>query len=236
MKSEELFGCPVQDCDFTGTYDAVADHLFEDHENEIFANTRPINLGEMDTEAGQIYEKIFKKKKTEETEYKITPKSDPATLKRLEEMQMQITRLQEQNKQLKNDIGNIAYQHAQDRQKMAVMQNYLNNKKNGTRRDFEWFANELLKHMIDKILKHKRHTSASMDYKEVKLCLRFKHDAEAYRIMRDVVPLKHGDKVKFVDRGKKTRPRYLLVPKKSFADAVRDMGGYSPSLLGEAIF
>ena len=51
-------------------------------------------------------------------------------------------------------------------------------------------------------------------------------------MMRDVMPLKHGDKIKFVDRGEKTRPRYLLVPKKSFADAVKFAGGYRPSLLG----
>ena len=232
-----MYGCPV--CEFSDEkQDSVFDHILLEHGDEAI-DMKPIELGEFDEEgAGQVYERTFKKEKTEKTELKITPK--PTNLKKLElkieEMQTQITKLQDQDKQLKTDIGNIAYQHAQDRQKTAIMQNYLNNKKNGTRRDFEWFANELLKHMIDKILKHKRHTSARMDYKEVKLCLRFKHDAEAYRIMRDVMPLKHGDKVKFVDRGKKTRPRYLLVPKKSFADAVRDMGGYSPSLLGESIF
>lgn len=237
-----MYGCPI--CEFSDeTQDNVFDHILLEHGDEAI-DMKPIELGEFeDDEAGRTYEKVFKREKIEKTEYKITPKHNSATFKRLEskieEMQTQIIELQEKNSFLEKEINkikthssDIAYQHAQDRQKMSIMENYLNGKKNSTRRDFDWFANELLKHMIDKILKHKRHTSASMDYKEIKLCLRFRHNAEAYRIMRDVMPLKHGDKVKFVDRGEKTRPRYLLVPKKSFADAVKSIGGYSPSLLG----
>ena len=226
-----MYGCPI--CEFSDeNQDSVFDHILLEHGDETI-NMKPIELGEFeDDEAGQLYEKAFKSEKIEKTELTYTPKTTPKLEKKIVEMQIQITELQEQNKQLKTDIGNIAYQHAQDRQKMSIIENYLNGKKNSTRRDFDWFANELLKHMIDKILKHKRHTSASMDYKEIKLCLRFKHNAEAYRMMRDVMPLQHGDKVKFIDRGEKIRPRYLLVPKKSFADAVKSIGGYSPSLLG----
>ena len=226
-----MYGCPI--CEFSDeNQDSVFDHILLEHGDETI-NMKPIELGEFeDDEAGQLYEKTFKREKIEKTELTYTPKTTPKLEKKIVEMQIQITELQEQNKQLKTDIGNIAYQHAQDRQKMSIIENYLNGKKNSTRRDFDWFANELLKHMIDKILKHKRHTSASMDYKEIKLCLRFKHNAEAYRMMRDVMPLQHGDKVKFIDRGEKIRPRYLLVPKKSFADAVKSIGGYSPSLLG----
>lgn len=240
-----MYGCPI--CEFNDPdHDSVFDHIILEHGDEAI-NMKPIALGEFedDTEAGQTCEKTFKTEKTERTEYKITPKPDDLKkLKlKLEETQMQITELQEKNSflekeinKIKTDSGDMAYQHAQDRQKMSLIENYLNGKKNSTRRDFDWFANELLKRMIDKILKHKRHTSASMDYKEVKLCLGFKHDSEAYRMMRNVMPLKHGDKVQFIDRGEKTRPRYLLVPKKSFADAVRSIGGFSPSLLGSRIF
>ena len=233
-----MYGCPV--CEFSDeNQDSVFDHILLEHGDEA-VDMKPIELGEFDDEeAGQVYEKTFKREKIEKTELTYTPKTTPKLEKKIEEMQIQITELQEKNSFLEKEInkikmhsGDIALQQAEDRKKMTIMENYLNGKKNSTRRDFNWFANELLKHMIDKILKHKRHTSASMDYKEVKLCLRFKHNPEAYRMMRDVMPLQHGDKVKFVDRGEKTRPRYLLVPKKSFADAVKDIGGYSPSLLG----
>jgi len=231
------FGCPI--CEFSDEdRDTVFDHIFFEHGEEATEDMRPIELGEFDDKgAGQCYvEKWKKEKQIEKMELTITPKPKPADFKKFE---AQIAELKKQNKILKDtvekldkQIGNIAHEHAKDRQKIAVIESYLNTKKSGIRRDFGWYANELLKHMIKKIMKHKNHTTASMDYKEVKLCLRFEYDAEAYRMMREVMPLKHGDKIKFVDRGKKQRPRYLLIPRKSFADAVKSFGGYSPSLLG----
>ena len=126
-----MYGCPIPECGFADeNQDSVFDHILLEHGDETI-NMKPIELGEFeDDEAGQTYEKIFKREKIEKTEYKITPKTNPTILKKLElkieEMQTQITELQEKNSFLEKEInkvkthsGDIALQHARDRQKMS---------------------------------------------------------------------------------------------------------------------
>lgn len=59
-----MYGCPLPQCDFVDeNQDSVFDHILLEHGEEAI-DMKPIELGEFDDEeAGQVYERTFKKEK-----------------------------------------------------------------------------------------------------------------------------------------------------------------------------
>ena len=170
MKQEIMYGCPI--CEFSDkSQDSVFDHILLEHGDEAI-DMKPIELGEFDNEeAGQVYERTFKKEKIEKTELKITPKLN--NLKKLElkieEMQTQIIELQKENK-------NGAYQLALTRQRITKLESYLTTKTESSRRDFTLLAVDLKK----EVLKRGRR---GLNYNDTMMMFRFKSPQEAYRLM-----------------------------------------------------
>lgn len=192
-----MYGCPV--CEFSDeNQDSVFDHILLEHGEEAI-DMKPIELGEFDNEeAGQIYERTFKKEKIEKTELKITPK--PNNLKRLElkieEMQMQITELQKENK-------NSAYQLALTKQRITKLESYLTTKSESPRRDFALLAVELKK----EVLKRGRR---GLNYNDTMMMFRFKSPQEAYRLM-DVTSKLFSDEIR-LHKAKTKKQSNKLIP------------------------
>jgi hypothetical protein len=48
------YACPL--CEFTDKdYDTVLSHIWDVHEDEVSSDIRPIDIGEVDAEAGECY-------------------------------------------------------------------------------------------------------------------------------------------------------------------------------------
>lgn len=190
-----MYGCPV--CEFSDEdQDNVFDHILLEHEDEAI-NMKPIELGEFeDDEAGQLYEKTFKREKTEKTELTYTPKTTPKLEKKIEEMQIQIAELQKENK-------NGAYQLALTRQRITNLESYLTTKTASIRRDFTLLAVELKK----EVLKRGRR---GLNYNDTMMMFRFKSPQEAYRLM-DVTSKLFNDEIR-LHKGKTKKQSNKLVP------------------------
>lgn len=192
-----MYGCPV--CEFSDeNQDGVFDHILLEHGDEAI-DMKPIELGEFENgEAGQTYERTFKREKIEKTEYKITPKLN--NLKKLElkieEMQMQITELQKENK-------DDAYQLALTRQRITKLESYLTTKSENSRRDFTLLAVELKK----EVLKRGRR---GLNYNDTMMIFRFKSPQEAYRLM-DIASKLFSDEIR-LHKAKTKKQSNKLVP------------------------
>jgi len=192
-----MYGCPI--CEFSDEkQDNVFDHILLEHGDEAI-DTKPIELGEFDEEeAGQVYEKTFKREKIEKTELKITPK--PTILKKLElkteEMQAQIIELQNENK-------NGAYQLALTRQRITKLESYLVAKTENPRRDFTLLAVDLKKEVL-------KRGKRGLNYNDVTMMFRFKSPQEAYRLM-DITSKLFSDEVR-MHKAKTKKQSNKLIP------------------------
>lgn len=167
------YGCPL--CEYIDeNRDTVFDHIFLEHGEETTKDARPIELGEYDDgEAGQCYEKTWKKEKIEKTELKITPTPKSSNFKKMQdtikEMQMQITKLDKENKY-------AAIQIATTQQRVVTLESYLTTKSESSRRDFDLLAVDLKKEVL-------RRGKRGLNYNDIMLLFRFKSHQEAYRLM-----------------------------------------------------
>jgi len=200
------YGCPI--CEFSdGDRDAVFDHIFSEHGEEVTVDARPIELGEFDDEAGVVYEKLLKTEEIKKTELKITPKSESASIKKIQDaikqMQMQITELQKENQYLRQSIGDADFLNAQTRQTVSKLEMYLTLKSENKRRDFGLLAVDLKKEVIHR-------GRRGMNYSDIMSFFRFKSPQEAYRLM-DVTRKTFSDEIRLY-KAKTKKQSNKLVP------------------------
>lgn len=194
------YGCPL--CEYIDeNRDTVFDHIFLEHGEEAPADTRPIELGEFDDEeAGQCYEKTWKKEKIEKTELKITPKANPGNFKKMQDtikkMQMQITELDKENKY-------AALQIATTQQRVTKLESYLTTKSESSRRDFNLLAVDLKKEVLQR-------GKRGLNYNDIMFLFRFKSHQEAYRLM-DITSKLFSDEIR-IHKAETKKQSNKLIP------------------------
>ena len=96
---------------------------------------------------------------------------------------------------LKNNLKDTRFEQAIDRQRIAVLERYIDVKET-TRRDFDWEATKLRNELVSR--------KSGMDYNAIHNFCHFKSKTESYRLMDRVLKLFDKD-IREIKVGKKNK-------------------------------
>ena len=105
-------------------------------------------------------------------------------------------------KSLEDQIRELKYEQAKDRQRIAELESYLQSK-NGSHRDFSLLSVKLMKEVLS------QRRGRGMDYRDVLNFFHFQNNEEAYRLMRKTASMYPLD-LKLIKRNHSKRKLIII--------------------------